>query len=395
MIEGSPDKLENTPEAAPGKENVDSLGLFVNEVKKLFPVSEIKENIRATHKGLFVSEAFSETLLKAYQVWFEKQTAGEIHKSLEKSKKRLFGSLDPESYYLVEGKNCIIGFLVQYEMKEPLRYGLPYYLGVLSSKKVSIHQNDPILAALKDVEILSAASGGGIRFKVGNNYFVADQIALNYFLSTAQNSTRTMQEYPEITESLGVLSKAFVNLFRKSKLVPPDRILLVPENFQDKGKYTFRVLGSTVFVIDKKLNVISVYGTRGRDQYRLFRREFASFRPKHIGSFEIYPDRHKLLGCFKYSERSYQLAAQALMDFANHMLDSPDKKDVLQGVITVRKVYQRFSEVFQTSQAIPKHLVKSYLEKFKRPIAECRINGVWIFVISHDAVVEATVAKFA
>jgi hypothetical protein len=380
-------------EALP-KESHDSLWLFLLEVKKLFPILEIKESLRATHRGLFVEEKFVDKLSKAYQEFLEKQTKGEIHKSEEKAKKRLFGSLDPEGYYLIEGKNCLSGFLVAYELKEPQKLGLPYYLGSLSSKKNFLHPEDPVISGLKDVEIISEASGAGLKIKAGNQYFSVSPAVLGYFIGVARNSHRTMREFPELEDSLGVQCRAFVSLFRKARPIPGDKLLLVPEAYSMSSKYDFRLLGSTVFITDKRQNVLSVYGLQGKDLYRLFRREFNSIRNKRLGSFEIYNEKHKLLGTFRYSERQYQLSTQALMDFTLEISRSPDKKDNLKGVLTAKRVFERYSEIFQTSQPIQRGLVKSYLEKFKKPISECRINGVWIFVIGHDAVIEATVPKF-
>src|SRR5690606_27452154 len=75
---------------------------FVAALSNLLPVTDLKENIRITHQGLFVAEGFTDQLVQCYQGWFEKQTG--FQKSQEKSKKKLFGSLQPESYYLIEGK---------------------------------------------------------------------------------------------------------------------------------------------------------------------------------------------------------------------------------------------------------------------------------------------------
>ena len=370
-----------------------SIAAFLKEVKTLFPILELKQNFRATHRGLFVAEAAVGSLLRTYQSWLEKQSAGEIHKSEEKTKKRLFSSTEPERFYLIEGKNVLSGFLVSHEMREPQKLGIPYYLGSLTAKKNYIHPSDPIFGSIKDVEVLSEGSGVGLRIKVGNNTFYAKSEIIQNFLHVVRHSQRTLKEFPDIEESLAELCKTFVHMFRKSRNISDKDMPLIPENLAGSRKCKYRMLGKIVFVCDPKNNIIKIYGLWGSNLYKFMRREYSHIRGGRIGSFEIYPERHKYLGRFKYSENQYQLSTKALIDFYEQIETSPDKKDKLARPITARSLFERFSELLQTSQSIKRNLIADYVTFYKKPIREYRINGVWIFIISRDGIIDASVSK--
>lgn len=374
---------------------VDSVRGFFAAIKDLFKIEVLRDNLRVTHKGLFVSEALLSELLSKYQQWLGQQSEGEVHKSESKCMKRLFGSLTPTGQYLIEGKHCLKGFLSPLEIPDPQRFGLPFYLGSLSSMREYLHPSDPTLQKLADVNVGSGTEGVELRIRIGNQTVIVSNLLLRTFRELAEHSPRVVREFPELIDSLPVVAQALVHLLRKSRILSQKNPILIPIAYKASKRHDFRTVGGFIFIFQKDGRLVSIYELRGRNLYKFVRSEFAALRTRHIGAFEIFGERHKLLGRYQIAGKQSFVSPRAFLDFLEALPNSPEKRDHLLSNFTIKESFEKFSEIYQTSQVIEKHKILSYVERFRRPVGQYKINGVWIFVISRDWVIEAVVAKFA
>lgn len=377
----------------PVQEKQDSLLLFLQSLRESIDITALRKGYRATYKGLFVADDSVAEIVRLYQTWLEKQSGGEIHKSEEKSRKRLFNSTNPESFYLMEGKNVLSGAVVPLELKEPQRLGIPYYLGALVSKQNYLHAGDPMFSGLKDVEVRTEGTAVSLRIKLGNDYCSVKGETLESFRILAGSSSKTLREFPEINDSLGALCRAFSVLLRRSKPLSEKSSLLVPYRYSKKKAFSFRLLGKMVIVLNPTLEIVDFYGLWGRHLYSLLRRELARIPEKRIGSFEIFPERQKFLGRYKYSSGNMQVSPHALIQFYEALEHSRDPKDALGPLYTARDLFVRFSELFQLAQPIKRQLIATHLKDYSKSAKEFRIYGLWIFVISAANSLDAVINK--
>ena len=84
---------------------------FISCLPELIPQTDLKAAFRATRKGVFVREDWEAKLIEVYRDWSKVQTGKESSKNDAKCHRRLFGEEKPKLYYLLDGKDCLTGYL--------------------------------------------------------------------------------------------------------------------------------------------------------------------------------------------------------------------------------------------------------------------------------------------
>jgi hypothetical protein len=372
---------------------VSSVKSFIAKLKDLISIETQKAGIRITPQGLFVGDQFQNQILKAYQDFLEKESDGEVHKSDAKCFKRLFGSTEPVGQYLLEGKTSIRGYLIPIIISNPQQYHLPYYLGSLFSMKDFVREDDPIIQSLSNVNIEMTNAGVEVKVKLGEKTISFEKNIIEQFRELALESDRVLKEFSGLHDSLAVSVKAISFLIRKSRYINVKQSILLPKNFSDTNKFNYRIVGRFVWVLSKQDKVLYVYELRGKNLYDFIRKE-VSLLGKHIGSFEIFDIRNKMLGCFVLGRFKYALLPRAFLDFVEAISIAENKEDKFLKPFSIKECLEKFSERFQKAQYIDRHKIMSFISHLKRPFKESRIFGDWIFILGQGGVIEVCIAKF-
>lgn len=380
----------------------DTVAEFLSSLRTLVDITDQKAHLRMTFKGLFVSTPFFEKIITIFQNWFEKKTSGEITRTKNKCIKRLFGSLTPQQYYLVEGKTCLMGNLISYQIQEPQKLKLPYYLGSLLDTQSYLHPKDPLLEQLKCVEALATNAGISFRIKMHQQVFEVSTAFLTEFaqiVSTSSSKSFEQTQGEDDKPSLRTALPLFVKLLQHSRPLGPKWRLLVPAQYEHKSEISFRQNRDWVFILDAKHHLITSYQLHGRNLFRFIWREYVSFRQRsksqRIGNFELRAKKSNYCGVFKMGNSIYVLPPQTLKQFIEQIAASPKLRESLPARYTVGDCLRKFCSIFQ-GIASTRPPARATTAK-AHPLKERQLNSPsgWTFTVNHRQVITSCMEQAA
>lgn len=187
-----------------------------------------RELVRVVPHGLFVDERGVDAVAQQYSAWVAHASQGEAHKSLEKSRQRLFGDPPRERMYLVEGKRVLAGFLVPVAVGVPQQHGLPFYLGSLLPAAQHLHAGDPVLQGLAGVELKGGPRGVEAVVERRGGKVTVPESVVRSFVELVTSSRALQQRFPVAGQGLAGALTALVTLVRRAREVPRAFPLVVP-----------------------------------------------------------------------------------------------------------------------------------------------------------------------
>jgi hypothetical protein len=395
--------MENSANAPTGHESKvetksdDLLLHFFATLKDSFPVEIQRESLRITPHGLFVQDRVVSQLVARYQEWFQKHTGDTTPRSEHKCYKRLFGSESPGQKYLLEGKLCLRGLLVECHVQEPQKCRIPYFLSSLVSTDEYLHPSDPALREIAGLEVKPNGSEIEFTYRARQEAVIFSQSHLRAFLELLKHSDdRTVSEDPlSLTAALKIMLGHLDRMHpAKVKLG-----LLVPQAFPPEKKYQYMLSGTFVFVLDRKRCLTSCYEMRARNMHHFVRNECSHFRDslkgRRQGAFELFDRRNKHLGCFSIWKGQYTVETHAFLQFLKGLSRTPPQSERFAHFYLVQEALEEFSTLVQTSQPITFQKVASSLDSNRHSKLRLRINEGWIFAFNHQDELVECVARFA
>ncbi len=373
--------------------------LFLESIRKYFPIETLRESVRVTPKGLFVQHAFREQIVEAYQKWLESLGFPAPARTTNKVRRRLFGGDNPALFFLAEGKNVIAGNLAGAQIQQPQRYQLPHYLGSLTDSRTVLSPHDPVFSSFEGVTAAQGAKGIEVSVTLGPDTVVLTMEGIKEFVSRAEHSPRTMKEFPELKNSQSESLRALVVLLRKSRPVALDKTpRLMPRHLVDQKKLAMRAVGSYEFIFAQGNRLISVLDLKGKNLSYFVWREMSAVRQKgerRIGIFDLASERDRYIGTFNMRGEKIRLSTHALAGFVEHVGESPEKRDRFTKNFSVRDCFEKFSVLFQTAQPIEGKLIQTFVSDFRQRGTRFTVNGAWIFVLSPDRLITHCLARHA
>ena len=363
----------------------DSVHLFIGAIGSLLPREELKNSIRVTPRGVFVEERGFHRLVEAYQLWLKNQTGGEVTKSTDKCIKRLFDTLQPPQYYLVEGKQCLLGFLVKCSIEQPQRYGIPFYLGSLLDTREYLHPRDPFLASMKNVEIFHKPLGLELKVPFKGKSIRLPAEVLKDFAALAQNSSKLLEKNPQAGRSLRDSLMVVIRLLGKTREISDKEPLLIPSRYRNKKDLKYFGLGSLVFVTERGGVLAGCYELRGKNFVLLVRNEVElsarAARGRQIGAIELPPRRSRFVGAIQVKHDRYWLHPRAFREFIDQAPHAPSLRESFSGPFTIFDCLKKMPFVFAAAGSADQRQVAAYLAKPAPRGARFRVKDDWIFVI--------------
>jgi hypothetical protein len=398
MADNEPNQ-ENSGNAPEGGESsaLDSVHLFLDGLKDLFPRELLKDAVRITPHGLFVEKGSFQKVIEGYQAWLRKRTGGTVVKSVDKCVKRLFGSHEPPQFYLVEGKQCLLGYMVPCEVQQPQKYNLPFYLGSLLDTREYLHPRDPFLMELRGVEVTPKPQGVEVKFTAQRRSIRVAADVLKQFSQLAANSHKLLEKNSRAGTALRDSLEALIRLVGKAQPVMENEPLLVPSRNKERRGLSYLRLGTLVFVLERAETLVGCYELRGKNFQRMLRQELTALarncRGHRIGAFELPKGRSKYLGSIEIKNEHYLVHPRAFSQFLDSIRGSAALRESFAGGFTVADCIKKMPYIFASSERVEPRQIANYLEKNAPRGARYRVRDEWIFVILGKNVIAGCISK--
>lgn len=375
------------PDARHQEKPKPTLQPFFESLSTLIPKDELSSSCRVVDQGLFIQLGFEGRITHAYQEWLRKETDGAVVKSEEKSKRRLFDSLDPPLYYLLEGSKCLVGVVVKEPISRPQGLGIPIFRGMALEALDYIHPKDPILKSITGLELGTSREGPTYKFPVQDRSVCISLVTLKSLRSYIHDSRKLSRIVPGAAGSLRGTLEGIIGLLGRASEIKPEHRVLVPARFKNNKEVRYLRFGPIVLVLSKDGLVLLVYSLEGRTFDEFLKQEFRGFPklPKNdrIHGFEPETRAPYAIGCFKWTKYFYPITARAFREFYDQLRESPGFKGVLTGNHTVVDCIKHMTPLFlygeweKTRQDRSSHRNNRRSSKRQK---HYRISKDWVFV---------------
>ena len=359
---------------------------FIKTLPQTLMVQTLKDNYRITPQGLFINlketKNFTSLFAKNFNIPENKAT------------KKLFKEDEvPNVYYLLEGKSCQIGNLIELNVNEPQKFKMPYYLGTLTSAKTYLYPLDPELESMKDLSI----NGNDIHFKKGNYQYTLSLDVLKKFNHFIEFSPMIFKRFPKASKSLIQSLKAFIFFFKKASYVFNLKNLLVPQKCIGNKTYKFMMFDSLIFMFNKENVIEEFYEVKGKNLYHFMRKEFEKIKPSYrsekTGTFKPFMANNKFLGVYSLNGKNMMLNPFAFFSFLETAPTMKSMEHYFNKVYSVEKAFEVFSYLFINAAKIDAKNIKNYVEQLRKYSTSYFINQQWIFGLDDSGNITTCVAK--
>jgi len=365
---------------------------FLNSLKANKGAEGLRPHIRVVSKGLFVDERGISALVELYHLWLERESQGIARKPLDKCFQWLFQEREPLRYYLVEGKNTLIGSIIPIPISNPQQFGLPYYLGSLLSASDYLHPADPILNKIPKLEV--ARGKGGAEWIVltrGSKIVVTEKLARDFSL-LIKSSRFVERRYPDAMKTLAGALQLLVTLVRRSRPVPRSFPLIVPFDVKSSKSKGVRMAGKFMF-IEERGALVRILELNGRNLSGFLRSELVRAPREKLGSFKLTPKHRDLMGFYESFGKRRSVHARAFAEFEEAIRRTRDARERFQGFFSSAECFEKFSSLYQMSTPIEAHKIRSTIERYGVSGHSYTACGGWIFVLDRGQVLVRVIAR--
>lgn len=389
-LESAPIELEAepTPEV-PQEPPVESL--FLQDLSSKLPPQVAKTKLRRTANGVFVSEELLDTLIEIYQAWLqEKLTAGQ-GKSTEKCKRRLFGSEDPELFYLIEGKICLVGYLITQPLDLAAPSPIPAYRAGLLGTQDYLHPRDPMLGTIRGAfSRMSTQHGLVLEVPVGEKRYTAPPERISEYAAIVRHSWKLDRSFPYIKRALRYAIEPFAKALTRAQPVLRRQKLLVWEKYRTDDSVTYLQLGTLVFAISANNTVLGCYERMGRNLIDFYLRELHEGAKRiRAGSQKLFKDvifprkRSRYICKLKGDGGFYLLSGRALGEYLRQAPSSFALRKTLPKRYTAIDAFSEFVRLFTEAVLLDISMLPKFLhESLPKKDAKFLKAGPWLFIIT-------------
>jgi hypothetical protein len=364
-------------------ERESSLLEFLKFLRGAKVVDELRPFLRITPKGIFVDSRCANSIVEVFQNWRYQLTNGAADKSIEKTGQWLFQSATPEKFYLVEGRNSLIGSLIPVEITAPQGYGISYYLGSLLPASGYLHEADP---DIQDIQGLTARrKNTGLEFELSLRAgpVIFSEKIVRTFSEIAHSSRFLQRKYPGSESNLVTALKGLVSIIRRARAVPKTIPMVVPYSIK-KGRSKGVLLSGKFLFLHEDKTIIDIIELNGRHLSTFLKQELSRAPKEKLHSFRLTPKQRDILGFFSVGTVRTSVHARAFSDFVELIHRSRDPREKFSGWFTALECFEVFATKFQTAQPIEKKKIAMTLNQLRIEGASFRISDGWIFALSRD-----------
>ena len=377
--------VEETNEKPAQEESQPNYTDFVKHLVGELPEEERKSKLRILNNGLFVEETIVKNIAELYYNWAKANSVQNAPNTTEKCFARLYTNKYPRFSYLLDGKKCLTGHLVEGKIDGPQKIDIPFMHSGLLDATSFIHPRDQLFERIPNVKAeLDSATGLRFEFNVGKRTYYADSDFLNLFWELSTNNKRIQQEFPQISRSVRFAAEAIASLLGKARRVGDKDKLLIPAKFRNQNKLTYLKVGAIRFLVDDQ-TLIHCYELKAKNQAIFVRTELAALRNNRklsrIGIFQVSRQRDRHIGIVTLKGMTYKVSAKTLNRFITLATDFRAPEANLKQQFTLRDCIFSLAKlcedaVWKEKKDLPKHMLSEITED-----GTVLKSGDWVFMI--------------
>ncbi|MBX7137110.1 MAG: hypothetical protein K1X83_03930 [Oligoflexia bacterium] len=385
---------ESRPPAQPA---VGSFETFLLELTKHLGREQILSNLRVLTKGLFVSEPFAQTLVAKYQEWHKTVTGSFSQQSDERARKHLFGQEDPKVYYLIEGKQCLTGFLAALPFAQPDRLPIPHYPGSLIDAATQLHPKDPFLQSAAGIKaVTDLAKGLQFSLQVKRWEYRISPELLQRFSEMVIQSRRLNREFDQVQRGLRYALPALSTVLSRARLLRGKKKTLIPSKFRRDPKLKLVRFKRLYFVLLDENRIDHIYELRARNLVIFLRQELDLLkRDKHsqrIGGLSLAIKPGPSAGFISIKGHKLRISRRVFSRFLEGLLRLRESPAELPSHYTLRDAIKLLAQLLQQGTWIPKREIPQRIFEKLAGHETLIQSGQWYFIISGEIIESALLA---
>lgn len=338
--------------------------------------------LRLIAKGLFVSDTLVEDLVQAYQSWHAAVTGRQSEKGREKILRRLFGDEPMALLYLVDGRNCIPGFLAALDPIPKTISGVLPAAGVLQDPQSYLHPSDPLLTQTDRVApARSAREALLLRFSTRHGELLASSDIVHDFAVIARSNPAFIAEQPSVQGPLRSCLSPLLYALDRSRPVSAGQKLLTPQRIIGTNCAILRYR-NIALALDDKNNLLACFPAAQPGLAPFLKDELkrAANNPElQLHSFSLADCDEKTLGTFSLKDKPLKISTKSFLSFLSKLPGSPDTMRRVSDRFTVTEAAKLFlARVAHSNRIDPARFRKRNAEK-RSVKFHYRQTGPWIF----------------
>ena len=360
---------------------------FLHLARKI-GATEAKNTLRICNKGLFVSEDFAEQLAEHYQHWLKEQTGKDIQKASDKYIRKFFGSEQPKTFYLLDGKECFAGMIATESASlwkdiKPSESYIARYQGELLDPENFLHPKDPMLSKVEGVKIeFDPRKGSFFSFAGKKNVVKIENNALVTFSKLLRELPEVKKKFPKFSIALRETLEPIKTILREAKPLPRKLSRVIPAELAKKNPSLALSWGSITILLDKDSHLIGSFLSRGKSSRKMLETEVKALETKapltSIRGFTL----NKQLGKIRARDLSLKLSPLALSQFIRLLTSRNNTKKPLPPFITANDVIFKLVSILTHAKDADEALRKELLQGRSPGNRLYRVSGGWIFLIT-------------
>ena len=355
---------------------------------------DLVQFFRLTKSGVFLEEGAFEVLFSAYQRWQQKVRDEKETLTVERIRKRLIGAEKLRLQYLIEGKKCLLGYILPHSVPGTAGAGLYQRTGTLFDPVTYLDVRDPIFTEIPGIRLSTSSPGGiTIQFTTRRGNFECGTDAIRRFAECCRSSPRLSKEFPETADSLRGCLDPLRRLLERARCLDGGSALLVPEEFV-RGERTFLRHGSLLIIL-RGGRIQEFFDTKGRGELTFLREEIEKLRKRDgdrssIRGFTPPADKTFHLGKIWVRGMSFLLHPNGLRQYIR-LLPRSESRGRFARHYGVSQVLQQLVPAFVRSQALNDEAVRRLPMRYRQAGAKYRRFADWVFIVTDKNVLSSCI----
>ena len=314
--------------------------------------STLINSIKITPSGLFIPAGLFDQFLETFQLWLKVDTGSAALLSPDRCINLIYDNAFPTSYYILEGKNCQVGFLFSAKPADSLKNKFIHYAGTPIDGRKTLHPKDPIFNQVPP-ELKLSPQGltiNGSKFKFSLAF---EQLSL--VKSILKGSPKLRGYKSEFDTSIRDLILPFSKLILSGQIADKSKLRLIPSRHRKNSQIVIIRIADIFLTTDKDGNFEGGFGLKGKNFYDFVSSELRSLsraiRNRRIANFEIDTRNRHIAGIIRIKQDKFAIQTQVLLEWIqNFKIEA--KNNQKYGPATVFDAIIGLSDNFSTSDWI-------------------------------------------
>lgn len=368
----------------------DSLQAVFSLLKESHPSEILSSQLRLLARGLFVGESFLEIFTTVYQKWHYKQTGSHAFQNPEKCRKHFFGTLEPGLFYLIEGKNCLVGYFIPADSAGLSVPGASVFHGSLTPVSGSLHPRDPVLQSIHGLNArLDPHKGLELSLTVRGCSYGLSLDFLQQFVSVIQKSRRLSREFPEATRGPRSSFPALSRILAVARSGRGRRKYLIPARFRNQPDKIL-IYKRLRLVLGQNHELSQCYELRADNLEQFVEAETELLRRNRratrIGPFSVALKSGPSVGFLRIRGKSYRISRSSFQQFLSQLLRMRTPPRELPAAYTLYDTFSLLARISQKGHWVPRRDIPRALYDRLEGHESVLQSRDWVFIVSLDTV---------